>query len=292
MKILSKLLFLFIALFLFSCNLFGDDDSETPLDVAEGCTDPQSFNYDSGAEVDNGSCLQMFGCVGYAGGYSNSGSIGTTLGDPYWDQKMNEEVFIQRNFFDGITASVFILNEGSPANKNAYANTNGQILFGYHMFYYTIQTYGELPVAGVLAHEWGHRTQFSFPWGYSENSHKELEADAFSGYYMALAKQYAWGQIESYYANVYASGDYNFNHPSHHGTPNQRVAAAYFGVQTAIEALNNGIPFSYAELHTRFLTEIEQVITAGGFEPIEYVEVTYPEGLTKEYVEGLFPTRK
>lgn len=291
MRIFFRLLLCLPLITFLSCDLFGGDDDPTGEEIAEGCTNPQSFNYDPTAEIDNGSCLQMVGCLGYAGGYNNSGTIGTTLGDPFWDQKMTEEVIIQRNFFNGISANVFILNEGSPARKNAYASPNGQILFGYHMFYYTIQTYGELPVAGILAHEWGHRTQFSFGWNYAETYIQELEADAFSGYYMALVKQYAWGQIQTYYQSVYATGDYNYHSPFHHGTPDQRLAAAYFGVQTAIEALNNGEPYSYVELHNLFMQHIEQKIVSG-YAPENYEEVTYPEGLTKDYIEQLYPKNK
>jgi len=288
MNIYIKPLYLFLSILAFSVSFSCGEDEGTDEELIQGCLDSSSFNYNPNADTEDGSCLEMFGCLGFSGGYSNSGSIGTTLNDAFWDQKMTEEVIIQRNFFSGISANVFILYEPDPTYKNAYANTNGQILFGYHMFYYTIQTYGELPIAGILAHEWGHRTQFSLPWSYRENSHKELEADAFSGYYMALAKQYAWGQIQSYYDNVYATGDYNYNSPTHHGTPDQRLAAAYFGVQTAIEAMNNGQYFSYDELHNRFITEIEQVITAGRSSN-EFKEVTYPKNLTEEYIESLFP---
>ena len=254
----------------------------------KGCTEPYSFNYDVNVEKDDGSCKEMYGCVGYAGNYYNSGTTGLTLNNPYWDQKINAEVGIQRNFFSGIPASVYILYEPSPDLKNAYAMQSGEILFGYHMFYYTIGTYGELPVAGILAHEWGHRAQFSFNWTYQQPYHRELEADAFSGYYMALAKQYAWNQIQSYYANVYATGDYNYNHPSHHGTPKQRLDAAYFGVLTAIDALNSGNAYSYEELHDLFSDEIENKITKKGT-AYQYREVEYPKWLTEDYLKSLFP---
>lgn len=278
-----------IALLFSSCSLFSSDDDSEPV-LISGCTDPNSFNYNGDADSSDGSCLSMIGCVGYSGGMNNSGTIGSTLQDPNWDQKMIEEIAIQRNFFNGIPASVYILYEPSPEYKNAYASPNGQILFGYHMFYYTVATYGELPVAGILAHEWGHRTQFSFGWPYQRSSIMELEADAFSGYYMALAKQYAWNNIQSYYANVYATGDYNYHHPSHHGTPNQRLAAAYFGVQTAIQALKNGVPYSYEELHQLFLNEIENVIVAGRAS-YNFKEVVYPKDLTQDYIQSLFPGR-
>ena len=227
----------------------------------KGCTNSSSFNYNAEATQNDGSCLEMFGCLGYNTGYSNSGQKGLSLGNPYYDQKMIEEIGLQQSFFNGVPASVYILYEPSIEYRNAYANQNGEILFGYHMFYYTISNFNELAAAGILAHEWGHRVQFTAGWNTTmQNPHLELEADAFSGYYMALGKAWAWSQIEGYYASTYATGDYNFNHPTHHGTPNQRLAAAYLGVQTAIDAVNSNKNYTYNELHQLFITAISNDI--------------------------------
>ena len=255
----------------------------------EGCTNIYSFNFDTNAEIDDGSCQSMIGCLGYVGNSSNSGTLGLTLYDQYYDQKMNEEIAIQRMFFNGIPANVYILYEPNPQLKNAWASPNGNILFGYHMFYYTVSFYGELPVAGILAHEWAHRAQQSIGWNYSKGSHQELEADAFSGYYMALAKQWNWNQIQGYFANVYATGDYNFNSPFHHGTHQQRLEAAYFGVLTGLEAIENGTQYTYNQIHDLFMNEILTNIDGLRINT-DFVEIKYPENLTQEYIESLFPT--
>lgn len=140
------------------------EDAKKDNDKIRGCRNSFSFNYNPLATEDDESCEDMHGCLGYVTGQGNSGSAGLTLSNAYWDQKMSEEVTIQRNFFGEILAAVFILYEPSPEYKNAYATPDGKILFGYFMFYYTIQSYGELPVAGILAHEWGHRVQFTVGW--------------------------------------------------------------------------------------------------------------------------------
>lgn len=259
-----------------------------------GCTDPSSFNYNPNATQSDNSCSSMGNCSGYVYGTNNSGTIGNTLNNLFWDQKMSEEVALQRNFYGGIPANVYILYEPSVQYKNAYANTNGNILFGYYMFYYTVATYGELPVAGVLAHEWGHRVQQHLNLsGYYRPEHRELEADAFSGFYMALRKQWSWAQIQGYFANVYATGNYLFNAPDFHGTPDQRLAAANLGVNIGLNALSNGIQYSYYDLHSLFLNAITTSIApriAKRKLNGQYKEVTYPSGLTEAYIRSLYPS--
>lgn len=142
----------------------------------------------------------------------------STLGTVADDQVFSQEINIQKQFYFGIPSQYLLINEGSPDNANAYASPNGFILFGVHLYRRTIAQYGGLAVAGVLAHEGGHRVQQVSGW-VSQNPIQELEADAFSGFYQALVKRWAWSQIQGYFANVYAAGDFGFNSPQHHGTP-------------------------------------------------------------------------
>jgi len=243
---ITKNVILFISfLSLFGCDLFDDDDPE-PL-ISE-------------QQIDYSNSQSKVGC--YVSGYSNVSSFGNkgvTFYDNYYDQKFNEEVVLQGSFFGGIPARVFVLYEPTVNHKNAYASPTGEILFGYHMFYYTVSTYGELAAAGVLAHEWGHRVQQS-QFGNIANPLAELEADAFSGLYMGLAKLWDWNQIRGYFANVYATGDYNFNSPDHHGTHDQRLAAAYLGLSTAISISQSGSPMTYSQMHNLFTNEINSSI--------------------------------
>lgn len=181
----------------------------------------------------------------------------TTLGDPVYDRKMREEVANQRAFFQGVKAEVVILDEKHRELRNAYASSNGTIYFGKYMFQYTVNHFNELAVAGILAHEWSHRVQYTFHWDKDlENPALELEADAMSGYYMALEKGFAWNQIDAYFRSTESTGDYEVTSTQHHGTPNQRVAAAYLGVQLANETVNNGKAFTYEELHHRIIDSL------------------------------------
>jgi hypothetical protein len=201
------------------------------------------------------------GC--YAAGAQASGlgcGIRSTLGDPSADAAFASEVGYQRGFWQGIPAAVAVFDECRMENRNAVALPDGSILYGYYLFtsLYTQYRNG-LPIAGVLAHEWAHQVQFRFGW---QNPNAptvrgtELEADAFAGYYMALAKGWAWSFIGSYWQAVFNSGDYNFNSRGHHGTPEQRLAAARMGFEAGLYAITYNRPFTYYELHTVFAQAI------------------------------------
>lgn len=180
-----------------------------------------------------------------------------SLGDPVYDRKLRDEVMNQRSFFQGVKADVVILDEQHFELRNAYANSSGTIYMGKKMFYYTLNHYNELAVAGILAHEWSHRVQYTFHWDKQlSNPALELEADAIAGYYMALEKGFAWNQIDEYFRSTEKTGDFQVDSEQHHGTPNQRVAAAYLGVQLANESVDNGAAFSYQELHHRIIDSL------------------------------------
>ena len=76
---------------------------------------------------------------------------------------------------------------------------------------------------------------------------------------MALGENFSWSSINNYFAAVANSGDYNFNNPSFHGTPQQRLAAAQLGFQTAYQVLSTGSQLTYTDLHQIFSSNI------GGF---------------------------
>lgn len=254
------------------------------LAVVVSATEPRGSN----AELANnqaGHSLTVLADAHAFGGDPISMLLGqktsTSLGDPVYDHKMREEVANQREFFQGVPAEVLILDEQHVELRNAYANGAGKIYFGKNMFFYTINHYNELAVAGILAHEWGHRVQYTYGWDKQlSNPALELEADAISGFYMTLSKGFAWSQINGYFASTLSTGDYDVESPQHHGTPNQRVAAAYLGCELAIESVNRGEAFTYEELHHRIIDSLDaNVIQKGDIAPVEGSKV-------KEIAEG------
>lgn len=84
-------------------------------------------------------------------------------------------------------------------------------------------------VAGIMAHEWGHIRQFGEGLA-RPGPHMELHADFLAGWYMGVkAALGTWVVVENLARSPFSKGDYEFNNPNHHGTPDQRVAAMAAG---------------------------------------------------------------
>lgn len=215
----------------------------------DACEDPLSYTY--GEEGEN--CVEMEGCLGYNSNYSNIGSIGNTFYNFQNDNQFSQEVGRQRSFWS-IPANVYVWYEPNGV-KNAVSTSEGNILYGYNLFYYTVPNFGDHAVDGVLAHEWAHQIQFSYGWMNQGTLLSELEADAFAGFYIIAGKQLNTSQINGFMNNVYYSGDYQFNSSDHHGTPNQRAAAATIGINYGLNYLN-GTSYTYTQLHTKIINKI------------------------------------
>lgn len=220
-----------------------------------GCTSKNSYNYDTDAEKNDGTCVPMDGCLGYRTDYSNIGSYGYTFNDVNNDNQFWDEVNRQQNFWDSIPATVYVWYE--PYNvMNAVSTTEGNIMYGFNLFYHTVNNnFGDNAVDGILAHEWGHQVQFNNGWMQQGTFLSELEADAFAGFYIAAAKQWNTSMVNGFLNSVYYSGSYDYNSPDFHGTPDQRSAAAQLGIDYGINAVN-GTNYTYAQLHANFTNNI------------------------------------
>jgi hypothetical protein len=200
-------------------------------------------------------------------GYSDS-QIGCgilqSFGDTGFDSAFNQEIQIQRSFYQGITPSVYVFNECSDAQANSLSLPQGYLLIGYYCVRKVIAITGDaLPAAGILAHEWAHQVQFAYGWmntGAPTAAPVELEADAFSGLYMGYAKGWAGPELNAYLEGLAAFGDWNFGDPSHHGTPNQRAAAGVLGLQVAAEIMHQGLSLGYQDVHSIFVPQINQIM--------------------------------
>jgi hypothetical protein len=213
------------------------------------CDEKNSYNKGSNDE----NCVSMNGCLSYSSSYTNIGIIGNTFYDAYNDNQFSNEVGRQQSFWN-IPANVYVWYEPQGV-KNAVSTTQGSILYGYNLFYFTVPTFGDHAVDGILAHEWAHQIQFNYGWSGQGTLLSELEADAFAGFYIAAAKQWNQDLINGFFNSVYNSGDYNYNSHDHHGKPTQREAAANIGLEYGIKYLN-GTDYTYSELHNTFTSII------------------------------------
>ncbi len=128
----------------------------------------------------------------------------------------------------------------------------------------------EVTFAGILAHEWGHQTQFDNikkwygAWEYSPEATRrtELEADFLASYYMTHKRgaTYNWKRSAEFFELFFNIGDCSFSSSSHHGTPLQRLAASRIGWIIAQETKPMGHILSADDLHALFTATLNSVI--------------------------------
>lgn len=239
-----------LALLLALCHLATGCSASDPVD-------PEPQNVEVGQ-----------GC--YSASYAGrpQGQIGcgllSTLGRADVDTWFAGEIASQREFWRGNPASVYVFDE-CAGEANALSLPDQYILFGRNVFWeraYATNSY--LAPTVVLAHEWGHQVQFNNGWMVRTEPtvrRTELEADAYAGYYSML--KYSWDPdiVRVLFHTLYDIGDYHYNSPDHHGTPDQRLSAGSVGYDTAIYAINNGVQFSYNDLHTVFTLLIDEMLS-------------------------------
>src|SRR5262249_31372899 len=112
----------------------------------------------------------------------------------------------------------------------------------------------------VHAHEFGHQVQFElgvfddYDGSPEATRRTELMADGFGAYYCAHSRGASFQANR--FANVmnaaFAVGDCAFAFPGHHGTPNQREAAAQWGENVAASARNQGHIYPAAKMRVLF----------------------------------------
>lgn len=133
--------------------------------------------------------------------------------------------------------------EGANAfaiDRTVIPNTRGTVLFGINLLNDELMTAnGGYAVAGIAAHECGHVLQFFSDYGRVLTSGQqtgramELHADFLAGYYLGFQKPNdTW--LRSFEQSLREKGDWNFNHPLHHGTPDERVHAMTQGYRLGL----------------------------------------------------------
>jgi hypothetical protein len=127
--------------------------------------------------------------------------------------------------------------EAAASAKLYTPGTPGTVLLGRTLFSnaLTLDASG-IAVIQICAHEFGHIAQFN-----SRSYLKilddqptvkrvELDADYLSGYYLGVLKKvHPEASFFNTGVQVFQSGDTLYTNPTHHGTPDERIAAAETG---------------------------------------------------------------
>jgi hypothetical protein len=122
-------------------------------------------------------------------------------------------------------------------NKEIVPGRQGTVLFGSTLF---SQIMNRDPtgiiVIQVAAHEFGHIAQYAsgqieaIQGGVPTKRRIKLHADFLSGFFLGLRKlDHPEASLWKTGEQIWELGDLGFNNPEHHGTPEERVAAAEAG---------------------------------------------------------------
>lgn len=127
--------------------------------------------------------------------------------------------------------------------------------------------FGDVAPQAILAHEYGHQVQFNKDYGIvapapEATRFQELNADAMAAYFLTHKRGATLNQkrVEEFLRVFFNIGDCAFSNAGHHGTPNQRLAAARLGFQLANEAQKQGQIMSPDEFQAKFLAAYPAII--------------------------------
>lgn len=162
---------------------------------------------------------------------AHSESVYRSSGDAYVDQMIGFELNLVSTTFRLVPDFYFIDDSSGP---NAFATTEGALLLGLELMRREIQEemgpMGNYSVFTILAHEAGHLATFQRGLHRSlSGPQMEIAADFLAGWYMAKRSGTFPTDALQGIRSLYRKGDYEFNNPNHHGTPDQRAGAFVSG---------------------------------------------------------------
>jgi hypothetical protein len=119
----------------------------------------------------------------------------------------------------------------------------------------------------ILAHEFGHQIQFQLGvftdhYTMEEIRRTELMADAYAAYYLSNARgaSMQWKRVKQFLQVFFNIGDCQTTIPGHHGTPNQRMAAAEWAYNLANDAHKQGHILSSEKFTSLFEAALPQIL--------------------------------
>lgn len=198
------------------------------------------------------------------GASSNLGEITKYSGNSNFDQINNQEYYYLTQKF-GVSPDLFYLYDGH--GPNAYATSqisnpnlpDGTVLLGFSLIQQECLqsasgTCSSIPI--VMAHEFAHIVDFKYGTGLT-GMHKELFADYLAGSYMYFRSvEFRTTFVQEAALSFFRKGDYSFNSPQHHGTPEQRYNCLMSGYNLAY---NYSLQGQHLSLQTVFNAAIQYV---------------------------------
>ena len=173
------------------------------------------------------------------------------------DQAFQRELQLLVETFQIQPRFAFLDDSDGP---NAFAHPNGIVMFGINMIKKLLNESisGEgFGISAVMAHEFAHIVQFRTNTYDQPIKFPELHADYMAGWYLAKRQQYLPTDIRDGFHSVFKVGDYNLWSPQHHGTPQERLAAAIVGagdhrldLGTALDVGRNFVGMVYKQGYT------------------------------------------
>jgi hypothetical protein len=176
---------------------------------------------------------QKGGCF-VSGGLTDLGERKMTTGNSEIDMAAQQEVDRLRNMM-GVSAQFYFMEEkGSP---NAYATSevtndkrpDGTVIFGLKLHNRELpKSNGGTTIPMIMAHEFGHIVAYKHHLNFG-GKYDELWADYCAGSYMFYRQFWKQTDFNASLKSFFDIGDYQFNSPYHHGTPNERYSSVVRG---------------------------------------------------------------
>jgi len=140
------------------------------------------------------------------------------------------------NFIDDTSPNAFAI----PAS--VIPGTQRTVYFGLKLLSSEIAEWGGVALAGLFAHECAHIFQFQNDYsemlGGTTQQFVELHADYIAGFYFGKRRSVSKQHVEAFASSLFSKGDYDFNNPTHHGTPQERVAAMRRGYESGVSGID------------------------------------------------------
>jgi hypothetical protein len=166
----------------------------------------------------------------------------------------------------GVSPDIYFYDDG--ARPNAYFTPqisngqfpDGQVAIGLNWIqkeFSNSPTNSGVSIAIIMAHEFAHCVEHKYKVYATRNHRNELFADYLAGCYLHLKSMSIGEQYISEVANsFYSIGDYSFNDPGHHGTPEQRLSCLMAGYDFSKSKV--GVGYSLQEAITSATTFVAQ----------------------------------